>query len=174
MSKTEKVIYTIFFVLISIWCLSALAVPALMALGQKGLAMGFWKISGLGCHQKAERSFYIFGWQMGLCIRCTAIYFSMWLTTILYPLIRKRYPNLSLWIMILLVAPMVLDILTEKYIGFRSSLNLTKFVTGVVFGASLPYYLISGGSSSAEYIKEIYIKLRKGSIYEETTQNIRV
>lgn len=165
MSKGGKIVYSIFFALISIWCLLALASPTLMALGQKEAGIGLWKILGFGCHQKADRSFYIFGWQMGLCIRCTAIYFSIWLGAILYPLIRKKH--FPIWIILVLIAPISIDILTDKYLGLRMSTNAIRFITGTPCGISLPYFIISGMTAILEYINKLLIKIKKGVYYEK-------
>lgn len=55
--------------------LAAFLVPLLMRLGHDGTGLVLWKMLGPLCHQKHDRSLFILGWQMGLCARCTALFF---------------------------------------------------------------------------------------------------
>lgn len=61
----------------TLWCLAILAAPAL---GLPWLYEFFARI----CHQDPERSWYLFGHTLPVCIRCASIYFaftaSLWLS----------------------------------------------------------------------------------------------
>ncbi len=94
----------------------------------------------LTCHQRPERSFFLFGHKMAICARCTAIYTSFWGMGLLYAVWKAtpwghRYPPRSLplrWPAILAV-PMFIDGLTQL-VGLRESTNLLRAITGALVG----------------------------------------
>jgi len=165
-NKVERTIYSVFFAIISFWCLLALSVPLLAKLGLNSYSQVLGSLLSFGCHQEPEKSFVLFGESFGLCVRCTGIYFSMLLATIIYPLIRKRDYSV-LWIF-LFIAPLSLDVITEKYLFFRVSNNEIRLITGVLFGLVLPYFIISGATV---VINGLSInKIKKGIDYAKSLQ----
>jgi len=165
-SKIEKTIYSVFFAVISFWCLLVLLVPLLVKLGLNSYSQALGSFLSFGCHQEPEKSFVLFGESFGLCVRCTGIYFSMLLATIIYPLIRKR--NYSVLWIFLFIAPLSLDVITEKYLFFRVSNNEIRFITGVLFGLVLPYFIISGGAIITNSL--LINKIKKGIDYAKSLQ----
>lgn len=82
-----------------------------------------------GCHQIAERSFFIRGYQFPLCARCTGIavgYFISFLL-IMFKL------NLPIWICLLFIFPMIVDGGLQFLFEIMSN-NARRFITGLFFG----------------------------------------
>src|SRR5438105_1983773 len=49
------------------------------------------------CHQRPERSFYVFGYQVAYCHRCTAMYTSLLVAGLLFVPLRRRIKPSPLW-----------------------------------------------------------------------------
>lgn len=98
------------------------------------------------CHQVPERSLSCFGYPLSVCARCSGIYAGMFVGFILYPFIRGwrrvRMPESRLFLM--LSVPIVLDA-GANVIGLWHSSPAVRLSTGLLWGAILPFYLITGG-----------------------------
>ncbi len=94
------------------------------------------------CHQIPERTLWIGGNYLPVCARDTGAYLGLCIGYLLLPLRRKEAcgpPNL--WITSLMVTPMIIDALTQV-LGFRTSTNELRLVTGCLFGVALSPFLI--------------------------------
>lgn len=83
-----------------------------------------------GCHQMPERSFFLGGYQLPVCARCTGILlgnifalFTFWLIPFY-------------WWYILLLLPMAIDGFTQLA-NWRTSNNLLRLFTGMLSGYSI-------------------------------------
>lgn len=98
-----------------------------------------FKISRLLCHQKAERSFFINGYQFPICARCTGI--AIGFVVALFLLWKKIYINIIISAILFLI--MFIDWLCQ-YLKIKKSNNTRRFITGLTggFGMSFFYYYI--------------------------------
>lgn len=109
------------------------------------------------CHQKPERSFYIFGKKFFLCTRCTGLYFGFLIFLILFFLFNwfQQISILKLTIIFLItITPLLIDGLTQLFY-LRESNNSLRFLTGILagFGIALIFaYII-------RRLTEIFINL---------------
>lgn len=90
------------------------------------------------CHQLPERSWVIFGHQMAYCERDAAIYPAMFLSGIVFALVRGRggrTPHLGWFTYLALIAPMAIDGFTQLF-GLRESTWFLRTITGSLFGAA--------------------------------------
>jgi uncharacterized membrane protein len=106
------------------------------------------KIGYAICHQFPERSFDVNGRPLPLCSRCTGIYLGMFITFTFYFLfkfIRNKKPSIppplfasiiSIFFILLMVANAV-----SPLVSFSTS-NIARFVTGILFGFTIPLFLI--------------------------------
>jgi len=115
------------------------------------------------CHQRPERSFFLFGdrltysagelasrlgldtvpyryvgapgigYKVAMCQRDVAIYGTMFLAGLLYALARSRLRPLSGRAFLLLILPMLVDGLGQLF-GFWTSTWVSRIVTGALFG----------------------------------------
>ena len=73
------------------------------------------------------------GWKVALCQRDVAIYASVFLTGLLYGLVRHRVRKLPFKIYVLFVIPIAVDGLTQL-VGWRESNWWLRTLTGALFG----------------------------------------
>jgi uncharacterized membrane protein len=138
----NKRVYTILVLLAALWCIGILLAPALQANHPVVSSIVYSAYSPI-CHQIDGRCFHLFDAKWGVCIRCSAIYFSFLLSLLCYPLFRHlsspAFPGR--WWITLAVAPMVLDVLLN-IVGMHPSTPLTRTITGMLFGSILPFYIL--------------------------------
>ena len=140
--KYSKNITIIAALLVACWCAGILAAPVLLSAGDHSSAHALYAFYGRVCHQDDARSFHCAGEKFGVCIRCTAIYFSFLAATLLL-LFRmpKRYDERTLRRTIIVAAlPMIIDALLDVS-GLHASTTLTRIVSGAVFGGVMPWIL---------------------------------
>lgn len=134
---TPRRIYAAFLACVGLWCLAIVGAPALHTLGSAGrsaadfLYLAFSHI----CHQLDARSLHVCGAKLGVCVRCTAIYFSFFAGLILYPFVfdldSKKFPDTT-WLLLGL-GPMVIDAVLND-LGIHQSNELSRIVTGSLAG----------------------------------------
>ncbi|HJT56714.1 MAG TPA: DUF2085 domain-containing protein [Ktedonobacteraceae bacterium] len=112
---------------------AALSVPFLSYLGLDALSKQIFFTLHLICAQIPSHSFYVFGHQLGMCERNFSIYASMFVTTLVFILSKKRLPGIPWWLWLLMILPMVIDGTTQM-VGLRESTWLLRVLTGTLFG----------------------------------------
>lgn len=85
-----------------------------------------------GCHQRAGRSFFIGGYQMPLCARCTGVFLGQCSAVIALLFRKSLSPVLSLILLIIMGA----DWLIQK-LGILGSTNFRRLVTGIMGGMGI-------------------------------------
>lgn len=83
------------------------------------------------CHRIPERSFFIKGKQFPICARCTGILIGYFLG-IVYLLLVSKY---NLLLELSLMVPIAIDG-TGQYLGYWTSNNRRRFLTGILAGIS--------------------------------------
>lgn len=92
----------------------------------------------LGCHQRADRSFFIRGSQFPLCARCTGM-----LLGYLGAVFLKGLVIIPVWLSVLFCALMFADWFLQ-YKKIKSSTNLRRLITGLLCGFGLMDLIIMG------------------------------
>jgi uncharacterized membrane protein len=106
------------------------------------------------CHQLPDRSFFLGGYQVCYCHRCTALYSSIAVVGLLFGLFRWRRP-LATRGLLLLTIPIVVDgvwHIADDFLpglGLRSTMDAVgsvnfwaRMVTGVLFGVGLTWWFL--------------------------------
>lgn len=114
---------------------AALSVPFLSYLGLDALSKQIFFTLHLICAQIPSHSFYILGHQLGMCARNISIYGSMYVTTLIFGLSKKRLPGIPWWLWLLMILPMAFDGTTQMF-GLRESTWLLRVLTGTLFGVA--------------------------------------
>ncbi len=139
----KGIAYFFFLFIISFFCLLIVVAPYLMSIGQDFFASLIYIGFSHSCHQLPERSFFLFGYKLAVCQRCTAIYAGFLLMTLMYPLVRKvdgvKTPGKLLLVAALI--PMGLDGGLQLIHVIQSN-PFQRVVTGGIFGLVLPLYVI--------------------------------
>lgn len=90
------------------------------------------RLGGLvGCHQMPERSFFILGYQMPICARCTGICVGYIFAFLLLPLFCIDWTFGGAF-----CAIMFLDWFVQR-IGIQESNNIRRLITGTLCGYGL-------------------------------------
>ena len=139
--------------------LMATHVPALQSLS--GLVFRFY--GEPVCHQMPTRSLFLFGYQMTVCARCFAIYFSFLAGCVLFAFVRTRLKIWNIVYYILLCVPMGIDGTTQllgiaiprgigpgwQLIWTVESTNELRIITGAIFGLASALFVLP-------YLQEIF------------------
>ena len=83
--------------------------PTLMALGQTTASKIIYFAYALTCHQLPERSFFVFGHQVAVCHRCTAIWMGILLGGFIFVLARRSLKPIPFQWLVIALIPMGLD-----------------------------------------------------------------
>ena len=116
---------TMAMLLLGFLVLSAIAVPFLSYFGFDALSKSIFFSLHYVCAQIPSHSFYILGHQLGLCARNFSIYTSMFLTSVVFVISKKRLPGIPWWVWILMILPMALDGTTQIVRLARKHLAIT-------------------------------------------------
>ena len=97
------------------------------------------------CHQVAGRSLRCFGEPLAVCTRCTGIYLGFLLGLGLYPFLRgwRRLSLPAPRIFFFVSGPIVLDT-AANFLRLWQTSSAVRLATGVLWGAILPFYFITG------------------------------
>lgn len=142
-----KNIYLVFIIFGALWCAAIIIAPLWHGLpGIRGTVSDYsYSFFSYSCHQSEERSLYFGLYKLGVCSRCTSIYFAFLLGIIVYPFIRKLnnidlpsliYLGIGAGLMILDAGLDLMDMVKNTFIS--------REITGAVLGFILPFYIIPG------------------------------
>jgi uncharacterized membrane protein len=126
--------------------------PLLMAWGRARLANVIYFVYQFQCHQMPTRCFFIDRFQVGICQRDLALYGGMCLAGMVYALVRKRVGPLPVRVWIVLVAPLLLDGVTQL-LGLRTSTWSLRTLSGLLAAGGtvwLVYPYLHRGFSEVE------------------------
>ena len=95
------------------------------------------------CHQRPERSFFLFGHPLAVCARCCGIYAGGFAGFLIYPLARPLNRETVPWRGWIVVGalPMIIDALGGMT-GLFPNTFLSRFVTGALAGSVIAFYLL--------------------------------
>lgn len=140
--ENNKRVYSILLLLTALWCTGILLAPALQSNYPATSSLLYSAYSPV-CHQIDGRCFHLFDAKWGVCIRCTAIYVSFFVSLLLFPAFHQlsspAFPERR-WV-VLAVVPMIIDVLLN-FTGIHASSPLTRMITGLLFGSVLPLYIV--------------------------------
>ncbi|MCX7983888.1 MAG: DUF2085 domain-containing protein [Bacteroidetes bacterium] len=149
-----------------LWWTGIIAAPYFKSHGNDVEARFLYALYGKVCHQSSDRSFYLWGEQCAVCIRCTAIYTSFLLGT-LFIFFTAHYHRTSMEVLhpgpltkyLLLVAGalMLVDVGLSFTTLYKSS-TASRILSGMCFGLTLSWFLIP---LMAEAVSRIYTLQRK-------------
>ncbi len=95
------------------------------------------------CHQLPDRSFFIDGYPLAVCARCTGVYFAFAATVVSYPLItslrRTHVPDRK-WLLIA-AAPQAIDV-GLGLTGIWENTHWSRFGTGALLGGVAAFFVM--------------------------------
>ena len=105
-----------------------------------------WCKKYCNCHQLPERSFFIKGYQLPLCARCTGIAIGHIVAFIISPFITIKY-SISI-----LTIPLIIDGTTQYFSTYEST-NLKRILSGFLYGFAFTSIVIHSIKSIASLFK---------------------
>src|ERR1043165_3485842 len=137
------------------WAISAAVVASLVALivvaplaaasGHNEIAGAIYYAFSPLCHQRPDRSFYLEGHKLGVCARCTGIYFGFALTLLAYPLVRSLRTTTTparKWLL-LAALPLAIDF-SLTFFGVWENTHTSRLLTGLLLGSVAVFYVMPG------------------------------
>jgi uncharacterized membrane protein len=109
---------------------SALAVPYLWRQGSYAAALALQQGFALVCHQRPERSFWIFGYQVAVCARCLGIYLGAAIGLVL-----RTSRGVAVQMLVLAAALNLADVVTEVA-GLHGNWMWLRFGLGFLLGGT--------------------------------------
>ncbi|HET9017135.1 MAG TPA: DUF2085 domain-containing protein [Thermomicrobiaceae bacterium] len=110
--------------------------PYLMATGHQQAALWIYRTFHLICSQIPSHSFFLFGYQMGICERDTAIYSGTLILGLGYGMFGRRVRPLQWRYAFLLSVPMAIDGFSELF-GWRQTTWELRVLTGSLFAMAV-------------------------------------
>jgi uncharacterized membrane protein len=147
--KTTSLIYLIILVAVVIWCSLILLAPLASSHGYPQTSQFLYTVFGRICHQLDSHSLRLGGEKLGVCARCSAIYFGFLLGVIAYPMIRFISNTLvshRRWILLAGI-PMCVDVFLAAA-GIHQTTVLTRLCTGSIFGFLIAFTIVPGLSQA--------------------------
>jgi uncharacterized membrane protein len=138
----KKIVLSIFSALV-MWLVGIIVAPMFAAsglsLGQKIASFMYFFYKPV-CHQISDRSFWLDGFAIAVCIRCFSFYFGGLFVTSIY-LFKEK---IHMWTMsryILFILPALLDFLLEK-MNFYTNIAGLRLFTGFLLGIAIFHLLL--------------------------------
>ena len=121
-------------VLVGIYAFLPFVAPLLLSLGLTSPAAAIYYVYSYFCHQRPDRSWFIFGEQMAYCQRDALIYPLMFLAGVAFSWRRSIRPLPLLWYLVLIL-PIAVDGTTQAFL-LRESTPALRAITGAIFGVA--------------------------------------
>ena len=171
-----KTYYLLCFLVSGIFLLLTILIPLLI--DKAGFANTINDLFGIICHQIPERSLFIFGNPMPLCIRCFGMavgtFAACCIGVLLTPIGQffdrcMAYFHMSgeemmkylVIILLILMIPMMADGFIQLISNYEST-NLIRLITGIMFGYARGVLLSSACLTIILYLKKIWVEKIKG------------
>lgn len=135
--------YLIFLAAALLWTGGFFLAPLLHAGGHDEIAIFGRLFYAPVCHQDAARSFYLEGWPLSVCHRCSSIYIAFTAVLAAYPWLRRFtfFVSLPLSRLAIFIVPMLLDYMLDVA-GVWTNGALSRSISGAVAGAGLAVFTV--------------------------------
>lgn len=132
-------------IVVALWCVLFILAPYLAHFGFKTHSGIIYIFFSKICHQQADRSFFIYGKQLAVCSRCTAIYLGFFVGTLLQMALSmtKKHLHPSRILLLLAMIPISAD-LSLTFFGIWENTFFTRFITGTILGSIVSFYIVPG------------------------------
>ncbi|HYK19978.1 MAG TPA: DUF2085 domain-containing protein, partial [Pyrinomonadaceae bacterium] len=144
-NKRPVIFWLISVVIVGLLVSLIVVAPVAAATGHREVAAGIYHAFSPFCHQRADRSYFIAGYQFAVCSRCTGVYAGFALTLLLYPFIRSlKSTVMPPRIMLVLAAlPLAIDF-SVTFFGFWENTHTSRLLTGALLGSVTVFYVMPG------------------------------
>lgn len=119
--------------------------PVAMATEHPAVGLTTYQSLHVLCHQIPERSFFIAGYKLAVCARCTGLYAGFAAAALCYPLVgslrRAQTPDRK-WLF-LAAAPLAIDF-ALGFFDIWENTHWSRFATGVLLGGVTVFFVVPG------------------------------
>jgi uncharacterized membrane protein len=119
--------------------------PLALAGNHSSIAFVIYKGFSKVCHQIPERSFFLAGYPLAVCSRCTGLYAGFTAALIAYPLFRSfrtTDPPHPRWLLMAAI-PLAIDF-GLTFVGLWENTHSSRLITGVILGSAAVFYVMPG------------------------------
>lgn len=119
--------------------------PLAQANGMQWLSFTVYETFSHVCHQTPERSFYVAGYPLAVCARCTGLYVGFAAAVAFYPVMTslKRTDTPERKWLFIAVAPLAIDF-ALGFFGVWENTHLSRSLTGALLGAVSVVFILPG------------------------------
>jgi len=140
---TSRRVYVFSLIAVALWCGLILVAPASKLAGfPSQVSSILYTAFSHVCHQFPDRTLFLGSEPLGVCARCTGIYFSFLASMILLPFpggLREKVPPRA--ILLIALSPMAIDVFLSIS-GIHFSTMGTRLLTGILAGGVLPFFVL--------------------------------
>jgi uncharacterized membrane protein len=152
------------------------AAPLAQANGLQWFSLAVYEAFSHVCHQIPERSFYIAGYPLAVCARCTGLYVGFAVAVAFYPLmtsLKRTHAPERKWLFIA-AAPLAIDFALGLF-GAWENTHVSRLLTGALLGAVSVFFILPGLVQLSLYQrmfrpKSAQIELKAG--YSATSEQV--
>ncbi len=137
------VIWSTFIAYDALFLALILLAPLLKLLEARGIASAVYGFLHLFCHQRPERSWFIFGEKLGVCVRCLATYLFVIPSAAIFFIAGVRewlkmrsFARFILPLALASLSPLVVDGLIQLFTPWVST-SFLRFLTGALAGTGI-------------------------------------
>lgn len=143
MNLQARKVWLVGLAVAAFWAFLILVDPIAKSYGLTPVSSALYGFHSFICHQMPERSFHLMGEQLGVCSRCTGVYFGILAGFAMCPLWRRLdniEPISRIWLFLSLV-PIGID-WSLTFFGYWENTHLSRFLTGMILGATCATYIV--------------------------------
>ncbi len=121
------------------------AAPLAQANGLQWFSFAVYEAFRHVCHQTPERSFYIAGYPLAVCARCTGLYVGFAAAVAFYPVmtsLKRTHAPERKWLFIA-AAPLAIDFVLG-FFGIWENSHTSRLLTGALLGAVSAFFILPG------------------------------
>jgi uncharacterized membrane protein len=128
-----------------IFAFSIIAAPLATSNARPAVAFTIYQAFSHLCHQFPDRSYYIAGYPLAVCARCTGVYFGFAFGVAAYPLMRSlgRTDTPARKWLIVAALPLAIDF-ASTFFGLWQNTHTSRLLTGALLGAIAVFYVVPG------------------------------
>jgi len=149
------IVYFVFLLFSLLWLGIIFLGPYLCFLGADFALLKniYYFLFRLICHQKPERSYFIWGYQLPVCVRCLGIYTGIVIGAFIYPLFKniKSTAIPEKKFLPVFLAPIFIDGLAQIF-NLYFSPHYIRFLTGIIASIALVFYTLP-------FLQQLYSRL---------------
>ncbi|MGD9580505.1 MAG: DUF2085 domain-containing protein [Vampirovibrionia bacterium] len=149
--------YVVMLVICLFWFVMIVGAPLLYKIPVKYTYFAdlYYYLFHYTCHQNPARCYWIFDYQLPVCVRCFGLYLGTVIALVIYPVIKSvRSTKLpSKWLLLVCFVPIGIDGICSALHVYPSS-HWSRLITGFICGFIAIYFIIPGINDAVNLIKE--------------------